>query len=260
MKKCLFFAFFMVVFSGASFAEDDAAVYKEEFSDRVTKHNDLYAILGTPNAKIQISLKYKLSSYINLYLGYTQLMFWELGQSSMPFSDINFNPDFFYRIKLSDTTFIKAIDLGILEHKSNGKAGTDSRAWNSSYVKVYTIVKFYQWSFNWDTKLKWFYNTSIDAANADIKNYMGWWDTRISLINYFSPDKFIDRVVLYFAFFSGGAYSQCIAKGGQEVGFGLRLGAGRFNPMMFFQVYNGYNESLFRYNQRYTAYRVGISF
>ncbi|MFH1223876.1 MAG: phospholipase A [Pseudomonadota bacterium] len=259
MKKILLVFVFMLTIP--IFSQDKAPTKSgEDLSDRISKHNDFYAIFGAPNTKFQISLKYKISSYIDLYFGYTQIMFWELGQTSMPFSDINFNPDLFYRLKFSEDTFIKAIDLGIFEHKSDGKAGADSRAWSGSYVKLYTIVKFYQWSFNWDTKVKWFYGGSFDDNNRDYREYSGWWDMRFSLINYFEPEKFIDRIVMYFAFFSGGSYSQCIAKGGQEIGLGMRLGWGTFNPMMFFQVYNGYNESLLRYNQRYTAYRIGIAF
>ena len=229
-------------------------------SYRLTRYKDLYAIFGSPNTKIQISFKYKLTSLLNLYIGYTQLMFWELGHESSPFRDINFNPDFFYRMNFPKHNFVKAIDFIVFEHKSNGKDGAASRAWNGSGIKLYTIVKFYSWSFNWDTKISWYYNLGMDDTNWDYREYAGFWDTRISFINYYDPDEFIDRVSLYFAFFPGGKYSQSLAKGGQELGIKFRLGWGMFYPSLFFQFYHGYNESLLDYNKDHYSYRLGIAF
>jgi len=227
---------------------------------RLSRYKDLYAIFGSPNTKIQISLKYKLTSLVNLYIGYTQIMFWELGKQSSPFRDINFNPDFFYRIDFPQYTFVKAIDLIMFEHESNGKDGSSSRAWNGSGIKFYTIVKFYNWSFNWDTKFYWFYNLGMDDTNWDLREYSGFWSTRFSFINYYDSDKFIDRVSLYFDFFPGGKYSQHWGKGGQELGIKFRVGWGMFYPSIFFQFYHGYNESLLDYNKDHYSYRLGIAF
>lgn len=227
---------------------------------KLSRYKDLYAVLGDPNTKIQISFKYKLTSLLNLYIGYTQLMFWEIGQESSPFRDINFNPDFFYRINFPKHTFIKALDLIIFEHKSNGKDGLSSRAWSGSGFKLYTIVKFYSWSFNWDTKVSWYYNFAMDSTNWDYREYAGFWDTRISFINYYDPEMFVDRISLYFAFFPGGKYSQRWGKGGQELGIKFRLGWGMFYPSVFFQFYHGYNESLLDYNKDHYSYRLGIAF
>lgn len=227
---------------------------------RLSRYKDIYAILGSPNTKIQISFKYKLTSLTNLYIGYTQLMFWELGEQSSPFRDVNFNPDFFYRIDFAEHTFVKAIDLILFEHKSNGKGGLDSRAWSGSGIKLYTIVKFYNWSFNWDTKVYWYYNFAMDDTNWDLREYSGFWDTRISFVNYYDPEKFIDRVSMYFAFFPGGTYSQRWGKGGQELGLKFRFGWGMFYPSLFFQFYHGYNESMLDYNKDHYSYRLGIAF
>ena len=229
-------------------------------SYRLSRYKDLYVIVGSPDTKIQVSLKYQITSYLKLYFGYTQIMFWEIGKDSAPFRDINFNPDLFYRIGFSDTSFVKAVDLGLYEHKSNGKDGLASRSWNSSYLRFYTIVKFHNWSFNWDTKFYWYYRFQMDNTNSDIREYSGFWKTRVSFINYYDKNKNIDRISFYFEFFPGGTYSQRWNKGGQELGIKFRVGGGTFYPSIFLQLYHGYNESLLDYNKEHSSYRVGIAF
>jgi len=229
-------------------------------SYRLSKYRDLYIIVGDPDTKMQVSLKYQITSYFNLYLGYTQTMFWELGKNSAPFKDISFNPDLFYRVNLSEDIFIKAIDFGLYEHKSNGKAGSDSRSWSGSFFKFYTIAKFYNWSFNWDTKLYWFYHYQMDDTNSDIREYSGFWDSRITFVNYYDKEKLIDRISFYLDFFPGGKYSQRWNKGAQELGVKFRLGWGRFYPSIFLQAYHGYNESLLDYNKEHASFRFGVAF
>ena len=46
-----------------------------------------YFLMGRPDTKIEISFKLKLIEGTELYLGYTQLMMWELFQSNPYFSD-----------------------------------------------------------------------------------------------------------------------------------------------------------------------------
>lgn len=234
--------------------------YSDRNSYRLSKYRDIYAIIGSPNTKIQVSLKYKITSYFNLYLGYTQTMFWDIGKESSPFKDISFNPDLFYSIDFPKDTFVKAIDIGIYEHESNGKDGLASRSWSGSYLKFYTIVRFNNWSFNWDTKLYWFYKFQLDNTNFDIREYSGFWNSRISFINYYESDEFVDRITFYFDFFAGGKYSQLLGKGAQELGVKFRMGAGPFYPCIFLQLYHGYNESLLDYNVELSSYRIGIAF
>ena len=242
--------------------KSDNANNKVVYDDNngISKHRDLYAIFGNPDAKIQISLKVQLVSDWKLYLGYTQQMFWELNQNSKPFKDIDFNPELFFRHSVSNAGFLRSVDFGILEHRSNGKGGTDSRAWSRSYVKFNTVTKFGDWTFNWDTKLFAIYKFAVDDPNQDIYDYMGFWEMRFALFNYFHPDEFVDRMEIYFAWNSGGRYSQVLKNGSQEIGIRFRLGWTNFNPSIFFQVYQGYNECMLSYNIRETAYRLGVAF
>ncbi len=228
--------------------------------DRIARHKDIYFIYGDPNAKVQISLKFKLFSKADLFLAYTQTMFWNLGKESSPFEDVNYNPELFYRINLTNSGILKSIDVGLFEHLSNGKAGLDSRAFNRSYIKFNTVSHFYKWTFNWDTKVFAIYRFGLDKTNQDIGQYMGFWETKIYFVNFFDLNDFIDRAQMYFSFFSGGEISQSISKGGQELGFKIRLGGGKFNPFLFVQLYHGYNESLLNYNKESFSYRFGLSF
>jgi len=236
------------------------SVCPSDSEDRIARHKDIYFIYGDPNTKVQISLKFKLFSKNNLFLAYTQTMFWDLAKNSSPFKDVDYNPELFYRINLPNSGILKSIDIGLFEHKSNGEPGLDSRAWNRSYVKFNTVSRFYKWTFNWDTKVFALYRFGLDKTNQDIGYYMGFWETKIYFVNFFDLNDFIDRAQLYFSFFSGGEISQCISKGGQELGLKIRIGGGKFNPFFFVQLYHGYNESLLDYNKESFSYRFGLSF
>lgn len=253
----MFILIFHLFLSFNIFAQDNCDCERE---NRITAHNAIYAVSGEPNTKIQISLKYKLFKAADLFIAYTQTMFWDIADESSPFKDVNYNPELFYRIKTPNAGILESIDIGIFEHKSNGRSGVDSRGWSRSYIKFNTITRFNKWSFNWDTKIFAFYQFSLDKTNLDIRDYTGFWETRIAFTNYFDELYLIDRTSLYFAFFSGGKFSQSISKGGQELGFGVSLGKGRFNPSLFVQLYHGYNESLLDYNKEFWSYRFGLSF
>ena len=87
------------------------------------------------NIKFQISIAQKLTKSTlpwgtYLYLYYTQKVFWNVLQNSMPMTDLNFNPG----VGLAKPVFIKDRFIGKLtlqlEHESNGRDGEESRSWN----------------------------------------------------------------------------------------------------------------------------------
>ena len=55
MKRLLFIN--LLILTTSIFAEAPVTHDKDDLSDRISKHNDLYAIFGVPDTKIQISLK-----------------------------------------------------------------------------------------------------------------------------------------------------------------------------------------------------------
>jgi outer membrane phospholipase A len=66
---------------------------------QVYRHQPTYFISGVPNTKLQLSLKLQLIRNAPVFVGYTQLAVWDLFvRKSSPIRDINFNPEFFYRL------------------------------------------------------------------------------------------------------------------------------------------------------------------
>jgi phospholipase A1 len=231
-------------------------LYPGEQDGPIARYDDIYFIFGSPNSKIQISFKYRFINNLDLYLAYTQVMFWDLGQESSPFKDVNYNPDLFYRLKLNVGMF-KSLDFGFFDHKSNGRDGENTRTFNRSYLRLNMKSRFNKnWSFRFVNKFYTIYR--LDDTNIDIREYMGFWEGKISIVNNY--DDFLDRAEVYFRMFSGGRDSSLISKGAKEVGISVRLGYGKFFPLIFFQYYDGYVESLLEYNQYHKSYRIGILF
>lgn len=108
-------------------------------------YKDNYFIFGPPigkrmtrentNVKFQISIRQKLTKSTlpggtYLYLFYTQKVFWNVLQESLPMSDINYNPG----IGIAKPLFRNGKYIGkvmaLIEHESNGRDSIYSRSWN----------------------------------------------------------------------------------------------------------------------------------
>src|SRR5579863_1274910 len=129
----------------ACLPERHAQSAEESGSDlnRLESYKPIYFLMGSPNTKIEVSLKTKVIEGFNLYVGYSQLMMWELFRKSPYFSDLNYNPEIFYRMVLkADSKMIPTrwLDFGGFEHESNGKGGVNERSWNRSYLRYHDEV------------------------------------------------------------------------------------------------------------------------
>ena len=88
------------------------------FLNQLTLHDRNYFITGfskESQAKFQLSLKYNLwpnASAHAVYVGYTQLSFWNIYEPSQPFSEINFNPGLFYEYRVKPTAKIGESNCG----------------------------------------------------------------------------------------------------------------------------------------------------
>lgn len=125
----------------------DADSVRQEF-DRgpyFTLYKDNYFIFGpsigpkatkeNTNVKFQVSVRQKLTKSTlpggtYLYLCYTQKVFWNILEKSLPMTDLNFNPG----ISLAKPVFKNGKYIGKfilqLEHESNGRDSIESRSWN----------------------------------------------------------------------------------------------------------------------------------
>jgi phospholipase A1 len=236
---------------------DEHQKLREEKRDslNIFRHNLNYLISGEPDTKVQFSFKVQLITDWDLYFGYTQVGFWDLGiKDSSPFSDINYNPELFYRW-YTNNGILKGIDLGAYEHRSNGRDGLASRSWDRSYITARTEFKLVGIDWHWDTKVFYLYN--LDDTNLDVRNTLGFSEFSLTAVNIF--ESFLNDAELQIRILPGGKFDLQHPQGSQEVNFKFRLPITRFNPFLFFQFYNGLNESFLSYDLNRTAYRAGIA-
>jgi phospholipase A1/A2 len=230
---------------------------ENEINDQIFKMQEFdtnYITLGKPDTKVQFSFKFKFFAKTNVYLGYTQIMFWDLfRKESYPFSEINFNPELFYRWNL-DTYFFKEVDIGYA-HISNGKDESESRSVDSAYLRLITYSRFpfgiprLQFLFR--------YLTNEDKTNKDITDYYG------PVVIKFFFDKLGKKIFkseeLYFEYYNGGDLAQDFSKSSVRVSARFKIFASQAAPKVFIQYFNGYGENLANYNFREETYRIGFS-
>lgn len=221
-------------------------------------YKDNYFALGTdpfhrPNAynsgvKFQLSISQRLTNATlpwgtYIYLFFTEKVFWEIFQNSMPMSDLNFNPG----IGWSKPIFVKDRYCGkltlILEHESNGRDGEASRSWNkvslagSAYVTDWLAVHAKYWI------------PIVDGANnKDILKYSGIFHMGFQLN---SNDR---RFTLAATFVKRKGWNM---NWNTNIQLGWRIHKDS-NQYLFFDFYNGYGEGLLAYNQFHNRLRFGI--
>lgn len=221
-------------------------------------YKDNYFIFGTAvgprptvensNVKFQISIAQKLTRSTlpwgtYLYLFYTQKVFWNILQNSMPMTDLNFNPG----VGLAKPLFVRNRFIGkaflLIEHESNGRDGDASRSWNKISVGASIMV---------DPHLTvhgkaWI--PIVDGVNnKDILNYCGIYQVGVQV--YSSNRRFTGSVLLTKRKGWNFNYNTTL-----ELSYRVMR---RENQYLFLQYYNGYGEGLLEYNKFHSELRVGI--
>lgn len=154
--------------------------YNSSPNDDSALDNDPIAKSQHTEAKFQLSFKVKLwedlfSKDIDLWLGYTQLAFWQLYNTpfSSPFRDTNYEPELLVNFRTHYEIFGfqgRFINIGV-NHQSNGRSLPLSRGWNR-------IVANVDWEKNnFNLLLKTWYRIPEDENkddNPDISRYMGY--------------------------------------------------------------------------------------
>ena len=221
-------------------------------------YNDNYFIFGpsishrpnreNTNIKFQISIAQKLTKTTlpwgtYLYLYYTQKVFWNVLQNSMPMTDLNFNPG----IGLAKPVFIKDRFIGKLtlqlEHESNGRDGLESRSWNKVTIGGSVMV-----DPNFVVYGKFWIPIIDGVNNQDILKYCGIFQVGWSLQ---SPNRKFSTTVTM------------VKRQGWNFNYNWTLEcAYRFstksNQYLFAQLYSGYGEGLLAYKEYHNQFRVGI--
>jgi hypothetical protein len=221
-------------------------------------YKDNYFIFGTAvgskptrentNVKFQISIAQRLTRSTlpwgtYLYLFYTQKVFWNVLENSMPMTDLNFNPG----IGLAKPLFVKNRFIGkltmMLEHESNGRDGTASRSWNKVSLGANIMIDP---AFTIHGK---FWIPIIDGQNnKDILDYCGIYQTGMQF------NTLNNRL---------GVAVTLVKRRGWKLNYNTILELSyklfpRDNQYLFLQYYNGYGEGLLAYKEFHSTVRVGI--
>lgn len=223
-----------------------------------TLYKDNYFIFGPPigqkitkentNVKFQISISQKLTKSTlpwntYLYLFYTQKVFWNVLEESLPMTDLNFNPG----IGLAKPLFVKNRYIGKmtlqLEHESNGRDSIQSRSWNRITLGANIIV-----DANLSVHGKIWIPIVDGENNKDILDYCGIYQVGTSYIS--NNKRWNASVVLVKRRGWNLNYNTIV-----ELAWKLN---NKQNQYLFLQYYNGYGEGLLDYNKFHSQLRVGI--
>lgn len=221
-------------------------------------YKDNYFIFGTSvgpkptkensNVKFQISIAQKLTKSTlpggtYLYLFYTQKVFWNVLENSMPMTDLNFNPG----IGLAKPLFVKNRFIGkvflLAEHESNGRDGDASRSWNKISCGANIMI-----DPNLVVHGKVWIPIVDGMNNKDILDYSGIY--QVGLQAFSNNRRFNASVVLTKRRGWRLSYNTVV-----ELAYRLWR---RDNQFLFLQYYNGYGEGLLEYNKFHSQLRVGI--
>ena len=221
-------------------------------------YKDNYFIFGTSvgpkptkensNVKFQISISQRLTKSTlplgtYLYLFYSQKVFWNILENSMPMTDLNFNPG----IGLAKPLFVKNKFIGkvilCVEHESNGRDGDASRSWNKVSLGANIMI---------DPNLMVHGKVWIPIVdgqnNKDILDYSGIY--QVGLQAFSTNRRFNCSVTLTKRRGWNLNYNTVV-----ELAYRLWK---RDNQYLFMQYYNGYGEGLLEYNKFHSQLRVGI--
>jgi len=253
--------YLIVIFLGAP-ESDEFVLLKQMSRDPessvlpVFQHRPIYGILGKNDSKISFSFKGKFVESFDLYVGYSQLMMWNIYKHSAPLRDVNYNPELFYRYTFG-TDQARWIDIGFYEHESNGFDDTTSRSWDRSYLRYHGnfAISDY-WHFLWNLKVWWAYHK--DKWSNDLMKYRGAWELDFTLKNLMSWIFEADEINM--RIFPGGRYYTNPIEGGQELTLRGKIRAKNFLPYLVIQLFHGYGENLLDYKRDHFEVRAGLGY
>ena len=219
-------------------------------------YKPIYFLAGNPYEKIQISFRTNLVQDVPLYFGYTQLAMWDALGAHPSFYDLNYNPDFFYRM-VTNRQNARWIDFGFFEHESNGKGIDGEKSWNRTYLRYHDRTKV-----GGDMHLEWefkvWYAINTNDTNQDIQRYRGVYELQVMLANIFP--HMLDQGDVTLRLYPGGPSTVDPLRGGQELTFRTKIHWSPVLPLLIGQVFHGYGEDLTDYKIDRWGIRAGFGF
>lgn len=239
--------------------------------DIVSLHQDNYFLTGFSRkhqSKFQVSLKidlYPNEGHHSVHFAYSQRSRWNVYDRSQPFAENNYAPELFYtywhRLPRHEPgagcSFFRA--RAGAQHESNGESYPESRGWNRVYASArygcygeggerYVLADLRLWAPPFGTK-----------GNPNIAEYYGYGDLTLSAGSD-GTERWYDAFDL----------TVQARKGTRDWGTGsVEVDARwkppievlrRFTPFLAAQLFHGHGETLLRYDEVVTAFRVGVGF
>jgi len=234
------------------------------FTSSLSAYQPVYFAVGTrggTTARFQLSAKYRLFTpedaaapkfYENLYLGYTQTSLWDLQGDSKPFIDTTFNPSAFWLNENLWTSGNQNWRFGSaagIEHKSNGKAGDDSRSLNDFYLQPSFNYRFDGGStLSFAPKIMSY--VAVARENSDYSDYNGHVDWRVRWAQ--------DNGPVVSAMYRQGDQKRRTTQ--VDLAYPLKQMGLNANGYVYLQYFNGYGETLLGYDERNRSqFRIGLS-
>jgi len=202
----------------------------------------------TSDAKFQISLRHriykgKLPYQLYLFLTYSQKSFWNLYRRSAPFADNDYNPTIGFGRNFIRDGRLRGVGMLQFEHESNGRDSIWSRSWNKiSLIGLYAIDN------NFTVQAKLFIPVGVADENHNIVRYAGYGHI---VGTYSSNNRRLSCSVMM------------IKRGGWNLNANWQLEVAYKifpldNQYFCMQFYNGYGESMLKYNHFSRYIRFGI--
>jgi phospholipase A1 len=224
------------------------------------RYQPTFFLTGEPNTKVQISFKVQAFKEVPVYLGYMQLMIWDLYKASAPVRDMNYSPEFFYRYRHESET-PTFFDFGAYQHESNGVANDISRSWNRTYLRVFRPRT--NGSGSLDRRIGWSVKAWIawgmeDPASKQLPKYRGRWELQLSISDLFEKIFEVNELIL--RLYGGGNSKVNPLQGGQELTYREKTSSRKFLLPLYLQVFHGYGENLLDAPDKHWGFRAGIGF
>jgi outer membrane phospholipase A len=212
-----------------------------------------YAAVGPDDLKLQLSFKYRAFRESDFYVAFTSRIVWDVWERSLPYRDITFQPEFFYRW-IPQPGVPYSLDMGYW-HNSNGKDGSESRAWDRLYIRA--VFRGELLGREYFVVPSGYLTVYASDKNDDIEDYLGYWDVSFLWRRLVDPgEENLDLLVNLV----GGEDGIPFDRGSLEVGAFYRLKGSDFNPRLFAQFFTGYGNTLVEYYDHETTFRVGLAF
>jgi outer membrane phospholipase A len=246
-------------------AQPAASALQRTFASRLATHEPIYFVYGeeTPAAKFQFSFKYRLLDFTErtrprltrtLQFAYTQRSLWDINAVSSPFYDTSYMPELFfeslaYAPDNHNQWFTWLGGQGGYKHESNGRAGDVSRSLNTVFLRgAFAMGDLDHWYVLVAPEVFTYIGGVSD--NRHLTDYRGYGQLRLVLGR------------------NGGPALMTTLHGGRRFSHGtvqfdltvpVRTKFLNFETFLLLQYFNGYGETLLKYDEHSEALRAGIS-